>query len=184
MSTLFTIYDYIFCAFVLFFAFVGLVRGFWVQLFSIAIWSAGFIFYCFYAPTFEHGFLSAYMSANVAHWFAVAIILVGACIINFIARFLLNSIFKINPFTVVNKVGGFLLGACSSSLIVLLVIYALNNSPLAAESTDWEKSYTVKQATPILASLKEHNDNKTSFAAAATAANNAVSQVINTTGVA
>lgn len=165
MSTLFNLYDYIFFAFILFFAFIGLVRGFWVQFFSALVWLAGGIFYYFDSPIIEQVVLSKYMSTPVAHWFLLAMVLVGCFFINFLARFLLGSLFKINAFTFFNKMGGFLFGICGSVLVLVLIIYAVNHSGLSEESIDWKKSYVVTKATPIIEMLKEHNDNKTAFAA-------------------
>lgn len=163
MLALFNIYDYIFFAFILFFALIGLVRGGWVQLFAAAIWLAALAFYCVNTSNFEHGFLSAYMSPDIAHWFLLAATLMGACILNFIIRLLLNSLFKANPFTFFNKLGGFVFGAFASGFIVVLMIYALNASMFSAESTDWEKSFTVKGLAPFLDKFKAQNENKTKF---------------------
>ena len=180
MSTLFNLYDYIFFAFILFFTFVGLARGFWVQLFATIVWGLGAVFYYMYGPTLEQGFFSQYLSTPIAHWFMLAIALVGCFFVNFLIRFILGSIFKLNSFTFFNKLGGLIFGACASAVIVLLVIYSINNSSLSSESADWKKSYVVTQITPKIESFKGHNDNKNSVATS----NTAVSQLGNTVEVA
>lgn len=183
MSAIFNLYDYIFFAFILFFTFLGLVRGFWIQLFSTGIWLAAISFYYVYGVNFERDFLSQYMSTTIAHWFGLALILVGCFFINFIVRFILGSIFKINAFTFFNKLGGLIFGACASAIIALLIIYAVNYSNISKESTDWQQSYVVSKVTPFLASFKEHNDNNTSFSTT-TASNTTVPKVADTTAVA
>ncbi|MCD8499932.1 MAG: hypothetical protein LRY43_02335 [Gammaproteobacteria bacterium] len=45
MLDLLTLYDYIIVAFILFFGCIGLLRGFWVQLFSAFVWSVGLVFF-------------------------------------------------------------------------------------------------------------------------------------------
>lgn len=163
MSTLFNLYDYIFFAFILFFAFVGLARGFWVQFFATIVWGVGIVLYYIYGPDFEQGFLSQYLSAPIAHWFALAMVLVGCFFVNFLIRFILGSIFKLNAFTFFNKLGGFIFGCCASALVVLLIIYAVNHSSLSSESVDWKKSYVVNQVIPKMESFKEHNDKQNPF---------------------
>lgn len=180
MSALFNLYDYIFFAFILFFAFVGLARGFWVQFFATIVWGLGAAFYYIYAPTLEQGFFSQYFSIASAHWFTFAATLVGCFFVNFLIRFILGSIFKLNAFTFFNKLGGLIFGACASAVIVLLTIYSVNHSSLRSESTDWKKSYVVAEMTPKMDSFKEHNDNKNAFVAS----NTAVSPVGNTFEVA
>ncbi len=163
MTTLFNLYDYIFFAFILFFAFIGLARGFWVQLLSILVWVGGVVFYYFDNALIEQVILSKYMSVAVAHWFVLAIVMVSCFFINFLIRFILGSLFKINAFTFFNKMGGFLLGICGSAIVVLLIINAVNNSSLSNESTDWKKSYVVTKITSIIESRKENNDKKISL---------------------
>ena len=182
MSTLFNLYDYIFFAFILFFAFVGLARGFWVQLLSTIVWGLGAVFYYVYGPSLEQGFFSQYFSVPIAHWFMLGMVLVGCFFVNFLIRFILGSIFKLNAFTFFNKLGGLIFGACASAVIVLLIIYSINNSSLSTESTDWKKSYIVTKIMPEIESfrLKEHNDNQNSFVTP----NPAVSQLGNTVEVA
>ncbi|MES2204311.1 MAG: CvpA family protein [Pseudomonadota bacterium] len=180
MAALFNLYDYIFFAFILFFTFVGLARGFWVQFFATLVWGVGVVLYYENSLTFEQGFLSQYLSIPVAHWFTLAITLVGCFFINFLIRFILGSIFKLNAFTFFNKLGGLIFGACASAMIVVLVIYAVNSSSLGNESTDWKKSYIVTIITPKMTSFKEHNDNKITL----TSSNTSVSQLGNTVEVA
>lgn len=182
MSTLFNLYDYIFFAFILFFAFIGLARGFWVQLIATFVWAIGAVFYYFYGASFEQGYLSQHLSLPIAHWFTLAIVIVGCFFVNFLIRFLLGSIFKLNAFTFFNKVFGFVFGACASTLIVLLMIYAINHSSLSTESTDWKKSYVVTQVSPEIESFKfkDPHDIKNSFATS----NSTVSQLGNTAEVA
>lgn len=182
MSNLFNLYDYIFFAFILFFAFVGLARGFWVQLFATIVWGLGAVFYYVYGPGLEQGYFSQYLSLPIAHWFMLAIAMVACFFVNFLIRFILGSIFKLNAFTFFNKLGGLIFGACASAVIVLLVIYSVNQSSLSGESADWKRSYIVTNITPMIKSvqIKEHNDDKNAFAAS----NTAVSQLGNTVEVA
>lgn len=160
MLDLLTLYDYIIVAFILFFSCIGLVRGFWVQLFSAFVWSMGLVFFYLFSSDIEHGFLSQYMTEDVAHWFCLIGVFVGCCVVNFIARFLLNSIFKINPFTLFNKIGGFFLGFFASSLMLLLIVYAFNTAKTGVqESTPWKNSVVLHYLTPVLSSFKDnHND--------------------------
>lgn len=176
MSALFNLYDYIFFSFILFFAFVGLARGFWVQFFATIVWGVGAVLYYLYGLGLEVGYFSQYLSTPVAHWFTLAIALVGCFFINFCVRFILGSIFKLNAFTFFNKLGGLIFGACASAIIVLLVIYSINHSTLGAESADWKKSYVVDKMTPMLQAFKEHNEIKNTLTPHAT-----VSQLGNTT---
>lgn len=181
MSTsLFNLYDYIFFAFMLFFVCVGLVRGFWIQLCSVIIWALGGIVYYYNAPQLEQVYLSRYLSIPVAHWFVLAIVLVGCFFINFLIRFLLGSVFKVNAFTFFNKVGGLFLGLVGSALIVALIIYAVNSSDMQNESSDWKKSYIVSNVIPTLDKLNEHSDEKVSLPGATATDSVAVSQVGNT----
>ena len=182
MSTMFNLYDYIFFAFILFFALVGLARGFWVQFFATVVWTAGAIFYYVYGANFEQGFLSSYMSVTIAHWFMLAIVVVGCFFVNFLIRFVLGSLFKINAFTFFNKIGGLIFGAGSSAVVVALVIYAVNHSSLSHESVDWTKSYVVTYSTSMMDNFK-HVDAKILTTAPA-ASNLAVSQIGNTDEVA
>lgn len=191
MSTLFNLYDYIFFAFILFFALVGLARGFWIQFLATIVWIAGGLVYYVYGPNIEQGFLSEYMATAVAHWFMFGIIIVGCFFVNFLIRFLLGSLFKMNAFTFFNKIGGLIFGACSSALVVGLVIYAINHSSLSHDSVDWQKSYVVTRMTPIMDEMK-HVDTKilttgsssTNATNSAAANNSTVSQVANTYEVA
>ncbi|MBP9726714.1 MAG: CvpA family protein [Gammaproteobacteria bacterium] len=163
MSTLFNLYDYIFFAFILFFACIGLARGFWVQLLSIFVWLGGIAFYYFENELIEHVILSKYMTPAVAHWFLLALVMLSCFFVNFLTRFILGSLFKINAFTFFNKVGGFILGVCGSSMVIFLIIYSINHSSLSNESVDWKKSYVVVKIAPLMESFKEHNDNKNAF---------------------
>lgn len=180
MSALFNLYDYIFLSFILFFALIGLLRGFWTQFFATVIWLIGIVSYYSYAPIFEQGFLSQYMSTLIAHWFSIATVLIGCFFINFIIRFVLGCIFKINALTFFNKIGGLIFGAFASVLIVLLIIYAVDNSNLRSKSTDWSQSYLVSNIAPFMNSLEAHDDNKISFATT----NTSVSQITDTEAVA
>lgn len=181
MASLFNLYDYIIFAFVLFFSLIGLARGFWVQFFSTIVWILGGVIFYVYSPILEQVILAKYMSTPIAHWFVLAIVVVGCFIINFLIRFLLGSLFKINAFTFFNKMGGLVFGACSSSLVVLLIIYAINNSSLSHDSSDWGKSYVITKVTPILEKFHERVDDSASFAAPA---HTAVPQLGNTVEVA
>lgn len=183
MASLFNLYDYIIFAFILFFSLLGLVRGFWVQFVSSLIWTVGGIVYYLYSPMLEQVVLAKYMSIPVAHWFVLAIVLFGCFIINFLARFLLGSLFKINAFTFFNKIGGLIFGACSSALVVLLIIYAINHSSLSHDSSDWGKSYVITKISPMLEKFNEHVNDSASFSTAAPA-HNAVPKVANTYEVA
>lgn len=179
MSTLFNLYDYIFFAFILFFALVGLARGFWVQFFATIVWLIGGALYYFSGPDIEQSFLQTYMSVPVSHWFMFAIVVIGCFFINFLIRFLLGCLFKMNAFTFFNKIGGLIFGLCSSALIVVLVIYAINKSSLNQDSVDWKKSYIVEQLTPVMEKLK-HADHEGLTAPTGTE----VSQITNATAVA
>lgn len=161
--SLFNLYDYIFFAFILFFGCVGLIRGFWIQLFSLIVWLLGIIFYYYSAPKIEQVHLSKYLSIPVAHWFVLATILVGCFFINFLIRFLLSSLFKLNAFTFFNKIGGLLLGILSSALIILLLIYSINSSDISNEISEWKKSYVILTLTPFLEKLNERNNQNISL---------------------
>ncbi|MCD8499687.1 MAG: hypothetical protein LRY43_00815, partial [Gammaproteobacteria bacterium] len=96
---------------------------------------------------------------DVAHWFSLVGVFVG-CALLILSHDFVNSIFKVNPFTLFNKIGGFVLGVFASSLMLLLILYAFNTAKTGLQqSTAWKSSVVLQYLTPVLSSFKDsHND--------------------------
>lgn len=141
--------DYVLLGFVLLSSILGLARGFWLQIISLVVWvGAAVVYYC-WGSLLTEDFVSHLMPADAAHWMVVGGLFIIFFFVGVVLRWLANTFFALNGFTFFNKVMGLLLGFCISIVLVLVMVYGVNYTDMATQSS-WRSSVVVERTSEFL----------------------------------
>lgn len=141
--------DDVFLGFVLLSSMLGLVRGFWLQIISLAVWLGAAVVYYSLGPLLRDDFVSHFVPAAVANWVVVAGLFIIFFFIGVALRWLAAILFAVNSFTFFNKAMGLLLGFAVSIVLVLVVVYAVNYTDIEAQPL-WRSSVVVQRSSEFL----------------------------------
>lgn len=135
--------DLVILGIVLLSALIGVVRGFFREVLSLASWLAAFILALYFAPDLAERMTGLLADQGVRLIVAFVVIFVVTLIVGGLAQRLVGSLVKSTGLTGTDRVLGFVFGAARGTLLCVVALIAVRR--FAETGQWWESSLLVPQ---------------------------------------
>jgi membrane protein required for colicin V production len=122
-------------------AVVGLMRGLFKEVFSLATWLAAFVVALYFAPAMAAALESQFGNPSVRNWVAMGTLFVLTLILGSFVSYLISKLISSTGLSGTDRIFGFGFGAIRGAVICVVVLVMLR--PLSEDAAWWSNSTLV-----------------------------------------
>ena len=123
-------------------AVIGLMRGLFKEVFSLATWVGAFLVAMYFAPSMSEALSGQFANATLRNGIAVVLLFVLTLIVGSMVSFLVSKLLTSSGLSGTDRFFGFCFGAVRGAIVCIVALIALRSF---AEESDWWQASSVVQ---------------------------------------